>query len=131
MRYVLIDAENCVVNTIVVADGSTWSPPVGLALMASEAGGIGDVHDPITGGFAPTEPTAPVLSRWKVDKRVIVDRLHAAGKLEAADAAIAASPLLVRKRWETSVYVWSDAPEALALLAAIGADPAAILASSQ
>lgn len=72
------------------------------------------------------EPEAP---RVLVRKAIIVDRLHAAGKLEAAFAALNAAKLYTRQRWETRSAIYSDDPTALALLHAIGADPAVIMAA--
>ncbi len=63
-----------------------------------------------------------------VPKRLMVDRLQAVGKLEAARAALDAAPLYVQERWNTRMVVNGDDPTARALIAAIGADPDAILA---
>ena len=71
---------------------------------------------------------APESIRILVPKRLIVDRLHAAGKLDAAHAALEAADLYTRERWNTRDAIYADDATALALLAAIGADPAAILA---
>jgi hypothetical protein len=72
---------------------------------------------------------APAVERRMVRKSVIVERLHAAGKLAAAKAALDAD-LYARERWyapdRPSIY--ADDAEALALLTSIGADPAVILA---
>ena len=80
-----------------------------------EAGGI----------VAPFEPPA---ERRLVPKRLIVDRLEAAGLLVAARAALDAAPLYDRERWNARESIYADDPTALALLAAIGADAEAILA---
>jgi hypothetical protein len=64
----------------------------------------------------------------QVPTRMIVDRLEAAGKLEAARAALDAAPLYMRERWNNRQLVNADDPDANALLQAIGADPAVILA---
>ena len=64
-------------------------------------------------------------------RRTIVKRLAAAGKLEAAEAAIAASSAETRWLWNTVDDVggvFSDDARSVALLEAIGADPVAILA---
>jgi hypothetical protein len=63
-----------------------------------------------------------------VPTRTIVDRLEAAGKLEAARAALDAAPLYTRERWNNRPLVNADDPDANALLQGIGADPAVILA---
>ncbi|HKH34649.1 MAG TPA: hypothetical protein VKA80_10895, partial [Beijerinckiaceae bacterium] len=61
-------------------------------------------------------------------KRVIVDRLQAAGKLAAARTALDAQDLYTQERWNAREAILANDPTAVALLAAIGADPAAILA---
>ncbi len=66
-------------------------------------------------------------ARWLVPKLTIVDRLIAAGQDDAAFQALAADARKQR-RWDAATDVWSDDADALALLAAIGADPAVILA---
>jgi hypothetical protein len=71
---------------------------------------------------------APDTIRLLVPKRLIVERLQAASKLEAARAALDAADLYTRERWNTRDAIYADDETALALLAAIGADPAAILA---
>ncbi|TPL97306.1 hypothetical protein [Mesorhizobium sp. B2-3-10] len=63
-----------------------------------------------------------------VPKRVIIDRLHAAGLLEAAKAAIDAADLYTQERWNTRTDIYANDPTALAMLAAIGGDPAVIFA---
>lgn len=70
-----------------------------------------------------------VTVRRLVPKSVIVARLNEAGKLTAASQALNAD-ILRRERWYApdKPDVFADDPEALALLAAIGADPATILA---
>lgn len=77
----------------------------------------------------PAPPAADPPPRRLAPKSTIVDRLHAAGKLAAAKAAID-SNLYVRERWYApdKPAVYADDPETLGLLAAIGADPAVILA---
>jgi hypothetical protein len=65
----------------------------------------------------------------RVAKSTIVRRLQEAGKLAEASAALNAD-LYARERWYAPdrPAVNADDPEALALLQAIGADPAVILA---
>lgn len=63
-----------------------------------------------------------------VPSRLIVDRLQAAGKLEAAQAALDAADIYTRQRWNTRTAIYADDPTAVALLKAIGADPVEILA---
>jgi hypothetical protein len=68
-------------------------------------------------------------ARRLVPKSLVIERLHQAGLLAAARAALDAD-VYARERWYApdKPAIQSDDPEALALLAAIGADPAAILA---
>jgi len=78
----------------------------------------------VIAAFEPTEQIEPRL----VPKRYIIDRLHAAGKLDAAMAALAAADTYTQQRWMTRDSVYADDPTCLAVLAAIGADPAVIMA---
>ncbi len=73
------------------------------------------------------DPPPPQLPRL-VRKSVIIDRLHAAGKLEAAYAVMQAAPLYDRQRWESRDAVYHDDPTMLAALSAAGADPDVIMA---
>lgn len=68
-----------------------------------------------------------IPERRLIAKSVIVDRLYAAGKLEAARAALDASDLYTQEKWNSRLEIYSDDPSALALLVAIGADPISIL----
>ena len=63
-----------------------------------------------------------------VRKSVIIDRLHDAGKLDAAYAVLQAAPLYDRQRWESRDAIYYNDPTILAVLNAVGADPADILA---
>lgn len=71
----------------------------------------------------------PEPVRRQVPKSVIIRRLHEVGLLNAASVALN-SDLYTRERWYSPDRpdVYADDPEALALLQAIGADPAEILA---
>lgn len=70
-------------------------------------------------------------SRRLVSKSLIVERLNAAGLLAAAKAALDAN-LYARERWYApdKPAIYADDAEALALLAAIGANPEIILAQA-
>lgn len=70
----------------------------------------------------------PAPVRRLVAKADIVDRLQAAGKLDAARVALDAADLYTRERWNVRNGIYADDPTALALLKAIGADPAVIMA---
>lgn len=63
-----------------------------------------------------------------VPKRVIVDRLQAAGLLAKARAALDAQDLYTRERWNSRDSILANDPTTIALLTAIGADVQAILA---
>lgn len=73
------------------------------------------------------DPPPPQLPRL-VRKSVIIDRLHDAGKLDAAYAVLQAAPLYDRQRWESREAVYYNDQTLLAVLAAIDADPDVILA---
>lgn len=75
--------------------------------------------------------------RWEVPKLLIIERLRDAGRLREAAAALKIgadmrdltdAELALRLRWESATAINSDDPDALALCAAIRADPAVILA---
>ena len=72
------------------------------------------------------EPEQPPTN-WRVSTYRIVRRLEAAGLIEAADAALAAPPVLFR-RFYTAGSLPHDDPDALVFLGAIGANPLEILA---
>ncbi|RWP88369.1 MAG: hypothetical protein EOR12_16795 [Mesorhizobium sp.] len=63
-----------------------------------------------------------------VPKRLIIDRLYAAGLLAAAKAAIDGADLYTQERWNTRTDIFASDPTALAMLAAIGGDPDEIFA---
>lgn len=72
------------------------------------------------------EPEQPPTN-WRVSTYRIVRRLEEAGLIDAADAALAAQPLLFR-RFYTAGSLPHDDPDATAFLEAIGADPVIVLA---
>lgn len=74
------------------------------------------------------EVVAFLTPRRLVPKGVIVERLIAAGKIEAARAALAQISVADQERWNAKPAVYADDSRALDLLRAIGADPAVILA---
>ena len=76
----------------------------------------------------PLEPDPDVPpTAWRVSTYRIVRRLEEVGLIDAADAALAAQPVLFR-RFYTAGSIPHDDPDAVALLDAIGADPVEILA---
>lgn len=80
-------------------------------------------------GNAPSPYVPTPAPRRAVAKSLIVERLHAAGKLASARAALDAD-LYARERWYApdKPAIYADDAEALALLQAVGADPDVILA---
>jgi len=68
------------------------------------------------------------IDRVLVPKRVIIERLHAAGLLEQARAALDAAPLYTRERWNAREAIYADDPVAVALITAIGGNPDELLA---
>ena len=54
--------------------------------------------------------------RRLVRRSVIVDRLQAAGKLEAARAVLDTADLYTRERWNAREAIYADDPTAIALL---------------
>jgi hypothetical protein len=104
-------------------DGETWT---GIRL-DGVSGLQRRVQEWIDAGNTPADYVPPVVRRL-VPRALIVDRLHAAGKLAAARAALDQASLYDRERWNARREVYADDPTATALLQAIGADPAVILA---
>lgn len=105
-------------------DGGLWRFDVAASATADQRA--------VLINFVPTFDAPPEdVVRRLVPKPLIVDRLHAAGKLDAALAALEAADLYTRQRWETRQAIYSDDPTALALLQAIGADADAILAPEE
>lgn len=64
----------------------------------------------------------------KVLRGTIVDRLIAAGLDDEAEAALTLAGAQTRRRWESRWWVWSNDPDAVAIMTVIGADAAVILA---
>lgn len=62
-----------------------------------------------------------------ISKLTIVDRMIAAGKIEAAMAALSSEPV-AKFRWDAAQEIASNDPQVRALLSAIGANPDEILA---
>jgi len=66
---------------------------------------------------------------YLVPKLVIIDRLIAAGLLQPALDALSTDTVL-KARWDACTSVYADDPAAVALLTAVGAEPAVILAAA-
>jgi hypothetical protein len=83
-----------------------------------------------------TKPTEAELAAYVppapeprlVPKRTIIDRLNTAGKLVAAMQALAAADLYTQQRWISRDSIYFNDPTCLAVMQAIGADPAVIMA---
>lgn len=93
----------------------------------------GDINQKISAwvaaGNTPAPPDVlPEPAPRLVRKSLIIDRLHDAGKLDAAYAVLQSAPLYDRQRWETRDSVYFNDPTLLAALSAVGADPDVILA---
>ena len=58
-----------------------------------------------------------------VPKRVIVDRLETAGKLDAAKAALDAADLYTQERWNTRDAIYADDPTAVGLVRGLALIP--------
>lgn len=78
------------------------------------------------------EPYVPLPVRRLVRKSVVQGRLIAAGKMNAAYAALTANPVHFA-RWfaPDRPEVYADDQDALALLAAIGADAGVVMAAPE
>lgn len=82
----------------------------------------------LAGGNQPDPADVPVAPPRLVDKGTITERLIAAGKLEAALAALAALPVADQQRWANKPAIHATDARARALIAAIGLNPDEILA---
>ena len=82
----------------------------------------------LAAGVTITPFAAPPAPPLYVSRYVVVQRLDAGGLLADAHTALQAASLSVRMRWESATEIATDDPDAHALLASIGADPAVILA---
>lgn len=126
MRYALISGDT-VVNVIVLDGEPELDLPAGQILVASNTAEIGDTW---TGGAVVPQvppPPPPLPPRWGVMTYTIVRRLQTAGVAAAALAMLDANPI-ARIKFLTTQWIWSDDPEATALIAAAGAVPADIMA---
>lgn len=86
-------------------------------------------YDDKTGGVTETVTTEPATPEPRtVPKHVVVDRLHAAGKLEAHSAALDAKHLYHRERWNALHEIDVEDPAVIEMLNDIGADREEILA---
>lgn len=104
-------------------DRSTWR------VQLAEGASAGDVAVAQSAAQATIDAFIEEPGRRKVLKSVVVARLIAANKIDAAFAALNANKGAFA-RWFSPDHpaIYADDPEALTLLQAIGADPAVILA---
>ena len=101
---------------------TVWERKTGRAVVIQS---IGPIPDDLT-DTDPTPPAEP--ERRLVPKRLIIDRLHAAGLLDIARKALDAADLYTRERWNARDAVFADDPDTIGFLRLIGADPIVILA---
>jgi hypothetical protein len=98
-----------------------------VELVVRQYGGQYDI-EPEPEPDVPLDPgPTPVPTTWRISTYRIVRRLEEVGFIEAADAALAAQPMLYR-RFYTAGSIPHDDPDAIAFLEGIGAEPEAILA---
>ena len=128
-RLAIVDDAGTVLQVVVAAPD--WQAPEGAKMIPSGRANIGDRYDDARGGFpADLDYEEPGVEpeRRLVPKRLIIDRLHAAGLLDIARKALDAADLYTRERWNARDAVFADDPESVAFLRLIGADPDVILA---
>jgi hypothetical protein len=125
-RYALVDGVGNVTNVILLDDPGKYTPAAGLTLQL-DAVGVGPGWRFANSTFTPPAPPPPDPHRL-VPKSVIIDRLNAAGLLQAASTALNAD-LYTRERWYAAdrACVYADDPLVIGLLQSIGADPSVIL----
>lgn len=118
---------NDVVNVVEIDPASDWRPDGGY-VVASDTAQIGWRYE--NGVFTdPTPPPPPPpVSRRYVRKLLILDRLIATEKFDAAMAALGGPGDIPYERWQAAADIASDDIQVRMLLAGIGADPDIILA---
>lgn len=137
IRLGVLDADGLVVNVIKAPESSdltVLADELKVVALTALACDVGDrlVDGVIVPAEKPAKPERPKFSMTPVrtiPKRIVIERLIAAGKIDAAYAALQSDPAAFAK-WFAPGYehVKVDDPAALALLAAIGADADAIMA---
>lgn len=123
MAYVFAVAD----NTIVQRDDGASIPWNTELNEPADIDGLAGQMWRAAGSPAPlpyTPPPAP--TRWQVPKSVVIARLTDA----QLDTVIGAMTNRQKERWRSpdSPSVWNDDAEVIAMLQAIGADPAVVLA---
>jgi len=71
---------------------------------------------------------APVIPNRTISKRVLVERLGAAGLLSAAFTGLGGPGSLTYERWSASTYVDTTNTDVIALITTIGGNVATLLA---
>ncbi len=125
-RHVLVDPTT---STIVeVTDGAPFPVPKPLTWVSGALTTTRENSswDTATGTVVSTPPPGP--AQWYVLKSTIRSRLTALNLAGAADTARAALTSAVQNEWLEAVVIHNDDPKVIALLHAIGADPAVVLA---
>lgn len=128
------------VDCVLIQHGVAWEiwrntrrndlPPMApelFGMVAEVPAGLVNVNDIWDGQNFNSPPVPPAEPRL-VRKALIVDRLHAAGKLEAALSVLNSADAYTQQRWLTRDSVYFNDPTLVAALTAIGADVAAIMA---
>ena len=113
----------------------TWSNAAHTALIRASDNaciptgtGNRDYQEYLASGAVAAEYVAPPSPPRYIAKLDIIDRLNAAGKLDASLSALASASTLQRARWDNAVQISADDTDVIAMLQAIGADPVTILA---
>ncbi len=122
MAYTFANAE----HTIVLRDDGAnipWDPELNQPLDVD--GYVGRLWI-AAGSPIPQEYVAPVVTRWVIPKSVVISRLTDA----QLDTVMSIMSNRQKERWRSpdSPSVRNDDEEVIAMLQAVGADPAVVLA---
>ena len=125
-RHVLVDPTTSAI--VEVTDGAPFPVPKPMIWVVAPLTTTRENSswDATTGAVVPTPPPGP--SQWYVLKSTIRSRLVAVNLAGAADTARAGLTSAMQNEWLEAVVIHNDDPHVIALLRAIGADPAVILA---
>lgn len=126
-RCAIVNADGLV--TAVIEAFEDYQAPEGFTAIFDESvGGSGWTWDgeKFSRPYEEPQPIPPP----QIAKSVVTARLIAAGKIDAAVAAILSNPSAFA-RWVApdKPVINADDPEAIAMISAIGADPVTILAT--
>lgn len=108
-RFAVIDAQNVVINIVVLESDSGWTPPEGMRALESSEAGIGwtvsgDQFSPPIVEEPPTEALVPDL----VTRRQGRLALLAAGKLEAVEGIVSAAGRQAQIEYEADTWERSN-----------------------